>query len=528
MKRPEAHIIGDEAEPIFRKSIPRGWVCRKCDPDYAIDFEVEVVDRGVLTGKRFGVQLKGRSNLRADKDISQPIDVQNLLYYRDKYPAPVFLVVTDLRDGKAYWRLIDAAVEQLKDDWSTRKKVSIRLRREETILDETALRALIDQANDDKTYSNQFSRARYLEAQKRALGPAAKGWELSQTLGPDGTVVQFAASEPRVLKFRLTSERKRLESKLDELFGKGLPTEFEAGEFTIQGSPLDDKIAGSAVTLQVERKLDAELIVERADVGTEVYRAQGHFIGGASRSEFVQRAPDSPIRVKLVVDTSSRTDPISFSVRAELSAWIGRPLCALPYADHVRGMYESICDGAELAVKVRRAGVTTDIGRATVELAQATAPIDRLLEAFEDAAYVARRYGCPKTLERLPGPKDAFNCHLLRRLLEAGSITIADQPVRLEALVGFRDGCDDELSARRWLSEDCVDVVMPINMLEVLGKHVFPFFGPLHFTFRNACGELLNSRKLSDGRSAHRIRFAIRLGSSVTIRQPRQLPRPSA
>ena len=59
MKRPRQHIIDSLGEAQVRSIFePLGWTVTKIDPDYGIDFEIEVFDDAESTGASFKVQLK--------------------------------------------------------------------------------------------------------------------------------------------------------------------------------------------------------------------------------------------------------------------------------------------------------------------------------------------------------------------------------------------------------------------------------------------------------------------------------------
>ena len=52
MKRPNQHVIDTQAQRLFQQSLPAEWVIRPLASDYGIDYEVEIVEGGLLTGSR--------------------------------------------------------------------------------------------------------------------------------------------------------------------------------------------------------------------------------------------------------------------------------------------------------------------------------------------------------------------------------------------------------------------------------------------------------------------------------------------
>jgi hypothetical protein len=58
-QRPDSHVLGDVAEMSVRRGFPRPWIIRRVSYDYGLDLNVELVERGEVTGINFSVQVKG-------------------------------------------------------------------------------------------------------------------------------------------------------------------------------------------------------------------------------------------------------------------------------------------------------------------------------------------------------------------------------------------------------------------------------------------------------------------------------------
>lgn len=106
MKRPKQHIIDTQAQSLFRQSIPPEWVVRQITPDYGIDYEVEIVENGSLTGFTFCVQLKGtQSPIYRDLSLCLPFEVDKLRYYSERVNRPVLILVADIVTATCLWIL---------------------------------------------------------------------------------------------------------------------------------------------------------------------------------------------------------------------------------------------------------------------------------------------------------------------------------------------------------------------------------------------------------------------------------------
>ena len=129
MKRPRQHEIETEAETLLRKLLPTEWVIRNLPKDYGVDFEVELVDSHVVTGKRLWLQLKGTESCKRiqkrlpllsfephddgmmTRRLVREIDVPTVsfrhetknLKYALQCPFPLLLFVGDLQENEMFW-----------------------------------------------------------------------------------------------------------------------------------------------------------------------------------------------------------------------------------------------------------------------------------------------------------------------------------------------------------------------------------------------------------------------------------------
>ena len=104
MKRTRQHVMEEKSERIFKNAIPSEWIVRKIPSDYGIDYEVEIVESEMVTGKRFWVQLKSRETivLILKNHISYSVDTK-LLNYALSCDFPLLLVLVDLKTEMIYW-----------------------------------------------------------------------------------------------------------------------------------------------------------------------------------------------------------------------------------------------------------------------------------------------------------------------------------------------------------------------------------------------------------------------------------------
>lgn len=153
MKRPEQHVMADDAEAALRSTVPSEWIVRSIQKDYGVDLEIEMVDQGIVTGNRIWVQLKAVQRVKKasiqfpiEKDLAEfgvgedgklhvayvPFRIETKeIEYALRCPFPLLLFVVDLESKDIYWLpLRDEALINLSEDtpdWREHKTATVRI-----------------------------------------------------------------------------------------------------------------------------------------------------------------------------------------------------------------------------------------------------------------------------------------------------------------------------------------------------------------------------------------------------------------
>ena len=129
---PRSQEIGRWAERFVSNLLPPSWTPPSpCQPDYGIDFEVEIFEHNKPTGLRFGLQVKGTEHLKISRgEVCCRLKVRTLNYYTT-WPNPVLLIVCDIKAKVGYWLWIKDyilnALEVNKPEWSSQQTVTVRI-----------------------------------------------------------------------------------------------------------------------------------------------------------------------------------------------------------------------------------------------------------------------------------------------------------------------------------------------------------------------------------------------------------------
>ena len=139
MKRPIQHEIGTVVKLVFQKSLPPSWIARPMQPDYGLDYEVEIVEKEKPTGKVFGVQLKGtRSPKYEDESLRLSFEVDKLIYYFKDICKPVFIVLADLKNNECFWLFAQRYIQQIlskqNPHWYEQKSVTLHIPKSNQLL----------------------------------------------------------------------------------------------------------------------------------------------------------------------------------------------------------------------------------------------------------------------------------------------------------------------------------------------------------------------------------------------------------
>ncbi|MBW8244018.1 DUF4365 domain-containing protein [Muricauda oceani] len=101
-KRHDNHILETESNKYFKNCIPNEWFVDKPEHDYGIDFIVNLVLRGYVTGLNFSVQLKSMKVNRNEDFACVTLKHSTLGMFNTRL-EPVLIIAYVKEDEEAYW-----------------------------------------------------------------------------------------------------------------------------------------------------------------------------------------------------------------------------------------------------------------------------------------------------------------------------------------------------------------------------------------------------------------------------------------
>ncbi|GBF21897.1 MULTISPECIES: DUF4365 domain-containing protein [Arenibacter] len=104
--RHETHILETESNKYFANCIPNEWYIDKPEHDYGIDYIVNLVSHGEVTGLNFSVQLKSTKSKNTGNYVFATIKHSTLSLFNIRL-EPVLIIVYVKDENEAYWYWYD-------------------------------------------------------------------------------------------------------------------------------------------------------------------------------------------------------------------------------------------------------------------------------------------------------------------------------------------------------------------------------------------------------------------------------------
>lgn len=122
MAQSHGQQLGERGEDLFRYLLPDGWLKHKRNPDPHVDFIVERVSAGELTGDTVYFQVKSTARSMRGRHLYANIEVDTLRY-ATRSRLPVFVALIDIASSRGFFRSLSEYVDTLPSEspvWSQR------------------------------------------------------------------------------------------------------------------------------------------------------------------------------------------------------------------------------------------------------------------------------------------------------------------------------------------------------------------------------------------------------------------------
>jgi hypothetical protein len=442
-KRPESHLTDEAAQRVLRDQLPPGWITRAQDPDYGIDFVVERVEPHPTDesatepiGRQHAIQLKGtRSPKVSDGWLRYGLKTDHLAYYVDKAMMPVFLIVVDVPQKRAYWLFLQGYAAHLPAGWREQTTVSVQIPLTNR-LDHTAAFVAAVQSGEIWVSVRQVPAS--LQAERERMEKLDPRFRVEITATDKGRQSVLHAREP--VTIRITGPAKQMRRLLDY----GGAVEFKQNELSVTGSPLFEECVRLAVmmgwTFAKEVGLRYVAEDEHGKHLGQIDCVPCRITGGMKRSTIAGTLQDSPFGVELPVRRVRGHLALAESTfNFNPQKWVGQRLLELAYFDQLHCVLGALAKGAKLRTEFVDRGNATYLGTARIKKASKLAAVAGFLEIIARAREVGRQLGLnPEFRGSLTGD-DVKQINELYDLVTASPQAVPNFKIAAKVLPGALD-----------------------------------------------------------------------------------------
>lgn len=467
----ESAVVDTLANQLLPTLLPIEWRWRAQSPDYFVDYHVEIVEEGELTGFQFGIQIKGTAKAkRRNNWIPFPMHRKSLAYYRDNARLPVFVALVDTTTKTAYWLFAQKYLREhaSKAKLDSQNSLTLRFNPADSFSDSERFQKVLKEA--EQYLRNLFpgtpdaavsARQRELQAVDPEIGV-----KVSFTEGHE--VLNLFPQKP--LLFSLRSLKPEASCAYQAMLEHGEIFEAEV-EITPPASPLLQQLMSTKTGLlhfEPEARDGCMRFVFGTPSLTSI-QVDGQWRGGTKSARFNGKLLRTPLSVDLRIDFDE-TRRASFGTPLNLHEWENQWLLRLPWFSEVHSFVSALSTGQEFRVNYYTQG--TEVGGFVAAVAETSAirKMKKILDWLEKCRFVAKHYNVDVIL-----PKLSDITYFQEREVEALR-ALATGRVAEDSITGQEfpfSGGSEFRPPNHWQSSD----QLVTGTIRLIGTAVFDFLG---------------------------------------------------
>jgi Domain of unknown function (DUF4365) len=398
----QSYSVEQRAIQLLKPLLPSDWLWRKQTPDFFVDYHIEVVERGEPTGRVFGLQIKGVSNLKRRKNlIRYRMGRKHLSYYRDNARLPIFVALVDTTKGAAYWLFAQKYLREQasKANLDNQNSLTLRFEADDSFSNLARFGNVLAEAERYLRELFPGSPAAAISERERALNSLDPDIGVKLSFQDGHEVLKVSSGKPLSLGFRTLKPEgpEAFQALIDH--GEIFKAEVE---IIPPDSPLFQELMPSGKGLIHFEPDPREGCVQIACGSDPVMIAQlnGKWRAGAKSARFEGRLDRSPLGVELRIDDLSGTPQTSFDTPFRLGEWEGQSFSRLAWFDHVYAFIGTLADGREFRIDYLLEGIPLGSFVATAEQNQSMTRLKNAVDWLEKCRFVANYYGVDAILPK--------------------------------------------------------------------------------------------------------------------------------
>jgi hypothetical protein len=329
--------IDQRAVKVFLDWVPDNWLPRKQDPDFYIDYLVEIVENGEPTGKHFGVQIKGYEDCtKKTKPLSYSFKTKHLKYYlRSQHPVFLFRVNVTTREG--YWLFSQKYLKEKvpRQGLDQQKNLTIQFTADDSLFNDAKFRCLLPEAERfvrDLHPGSPRAALSKREAELESLDPRCS---VSISIENGKEHIAVVSNEDFSFTAKINHQG---EKKWQRLLERGEKIKVKREHLEFIGAPiLQEALKNVEGEFEIEygKEIPGSVhVISKTEPG-KVIPIDGKFRSGTKVFSFRGGFPDSPLSIcyETSWDAAFKAKPFNFSLSFKPKNWIGQPILSLAYFD---------------------------------------------------------------------------------------------------------------------------------------------------------------------------------------------------
>lgn len=356
--------IGEKGQNIFTACLSSSWVAQRLNPDYHIDYRVEIFCSNEPCGLRFLAQIRSQKTLRCvdNKYYALPLETKHVKYYYEQR-EPVFLVAVDLASGACYYLFIQEYVEKKlsNKNWSKQRKVTVHIPRENVVTRVDQFKEAVHRATVFTSNLHPGSIEAAIAKKKKDLEALDNRFSVDISVSGRNIIHYFSPRESIAATLSVSAEISRLR-EIDNALRVGLPVKISGKEIlSFAGSPLFDslKISEFKVEPLVSEDMHMNLSAYSSSgtVAVQINHIPVVISRGSHGMSFWSTDKNLPVKIEDIVQKSKRDGTeeetsLRIKFNFDFTVWKGWPFRSLPYYGEMRVFYPLLESGARVKVEV--------------------------------------------------------------------------------------------------------------------------------------------------------------------------------
>lgn len=477
--------IDQRAIKVFLDWVPDNWLPRKQDPDFFVDYLVEIVAQGEPMGLHFAAQVKGfEDQPNAQKSLSYSFKTKHLKYYLNRSQHPVFLFLINISTREGFWlfaqkHLKEKVAPKILDE---QQSVTVHFFTEDNLENSTKFKCLLSEA--ERYVRDLHPGSIQAALQKRKSELEAKDPRCSVAISIKDGKEQITIVPKETFSFQTKIRSKNVRGWQD-FFERGAEVKVEAGEMEIIGAPLLEEVnkaIGGYSKIQFGTPHSGCIqIFCGSGENLTIVQVDGQIRAGTKFMTFRGAMPDSPLEIngEVALHQDFKKEISSSHLIFSLDKWNGQSVLLLSFFDQIEILVKALCASAVPKMQILVRGNILWTGVLGDFEAKAMHNISYMIEWLRKCRWLAQHFSINPIMTPLQDVSDEnwdaiFECY---DLLQTKNVVIPAPELTISFSSGNPPPPENALSG----GDGVLRIEKPEIVFQIFGQPVR--IGPIRYEF---------------------------------------------